>query len=279
MLLSGLSQYVGASIAVGLFVVASGLAVGWGRIFFAAIFLILWRRPWSYPNKRRALLFGLALGGMNLLFYLAIARIPLGTAVALEFLGPVLLAATARTRRSTIAVLLVGAGVFLISWMGLDLSDPDIALGFFFALAAGLCWVGYMILGRKVAGTVSGIDGLAIAMAGAAVIYSPLSAPELIRISTDMKFWLTLIAVALLSSAVPYVTEQFVLRDVPATTFAILNSILPAMSTVVGFVMLQQLPTAGELIGLLLISIAVFIASYQPRFPKQTKTSGKKSTE
>ena len=279
MLLSGLSQYVGASIAVGLFVVASGLAVGWGRIFFAAIFLILWRRPWSYPNKRRALLFGLALGGMNLLFYLAIARIPLGTAVALEFLGPVLLAATARTRRSTIAVLLVGAGVFLISWMGLDLSDPDIALGFFFALAAGLCWVGYMILGRKVAGTVSGIDGLAIAMAGAAVIYSPFAAPELIRVSTDTIFWLTLIAVALLSSAVPYVIEQFVLRDVPATTFAILNSILPAMSTVVGFVMLQQLPTLGELIGLLLISIAVFIASYQPKLPMQTKTSGKESTE
>ena len=279
MLFSGLSQYVGASIAVGLFVAASGIAVGWGRIFFAAIFLLAWRRPWKYPHKRKALLFGLALGWMNLLFYLAIERIPLGTAVALEFLGPVLLAASARTRRSTVAVLLVAVGIFLISWMGLDLSEPDIALGFFFALAAGLCWVGYMVFGRRVAGSGGGIDGLAVAMAGAAILYSPFAVPGLISASTDLRFWLTLIAVALLSSAVPYVTEQFVLRDVPATTFAILNSILPAMSTIVGFVMLQQLPTLGELFGLLSISIAVFIASYQPKLPILTKTPGEESTE
>lgn len=279
MLLSGLSQYVGASIAVGLFVVASGLAVGWGRIFFAALFLLAWRRPWSYPHKKRAVLFGLALGGMNLLFYLAIARIPLGTAVALEFLGPVLLAATARTRRSTIAVILVAIGVFLISWMGLDLGDTDVALGFFFALAAGLCWVGYMILGRKVAGSVSGIDGLAIGMAAAAVIYSPLAIPELIGAAPETGFWLTLAGIAVLSSAVPYVIEQFVLRDVPATTFAILNSILPAMSTVVGFIMLTQLPTLGEIFGLVFISIAVFIASYQPKPPISAKRTGKESTE
>lgn len=268
MLLSGLSQYVGASIAVSLFAVASGLAVGWGRIFFAALILLLWRRPWAYPHKRRAVLFGLFLGGMNLLFYLAIARIPLGTAVALEFLGPVLLAATARTRRSTMAVVLVAIGVFLISWMGLDLADPQVALGFGFALAAGLCWVGYMIVGRRVAGSVRGIDGLAIAMAAAALLYSPLAVPELIAIDTDTTFWLILFAVAVLSSAVPYAIEQFVLKDVPATTFAILNSVLPAMSTVVGFVLLTQMPTWGEILGLLSISIAVFIANNQPQARK-----------
>ena len=264
MLLSGLSQYVGASIAVGLFVLASGTAVGWGRIFFAALFLLAWRRPWRYPHKRRALAFGLALGAMNILFYLAIARIPIGTAVALEFLGPVLLASTARTKRSTISVILVAVGVFLISWMGLDLTDPDVALGFFFALAAGLCWIAYMLLGKSVAGFDRGIDGLAVAMAGAAVVYSPLAVPELISLRPDTAFWLTLVFVAVLSSAVPYVIDQLVLRNVPATTFAILNSILPAMSTVVAFVMLRQLPTVGELLGLLLISIAVFISSYRP---------------
>lgn len=264
MLLSGLSQYVGASIAVGLFVLASGTAVGWGRIFFAALFLLAWRRPWRYPHKRRALAFGLALGAMNILFYLAIARIPIGTAVALEFLGPVLLASTARTKRSTISVILVAVGVFLISWMGLDLTDPDVALGFFFALAAGLCWIAYMLLGKSVAGFDRGIDGLAVAMAGAAVVYSPLAVPELISLRPDAAFWLTLVFVAMLSSAVPYVIDQLVLRNVPATTFAILNSILPAMSTVVAFVMLRQLPTVGELLGLLLISIAVFVSSYRP---------------
>lgn len=273
MLLSGLSQYVGASIAVGLFVVASGLAVGWGRIFFAALFLLAWRRPWVYPHKLRALAFGLALGGMNILFYLAIARIPLGTAVALEFLGPVLLASTARTRRSTASVILVAIGVFLISWVGLDLSDREVALGFFFALAAGLCWVGYMVLGKRVSGA-DGIDGLAVAMAAAAVVYSPLALPEFISIRPDGRFWLTLIFVAILSSAVPYVIDQVVLRNVPATTFAILNSILPAMSTVIGFVMLRQLPTLGELAGLLLISIAVFISNYtRPPGPRKADKS------
>ncbi len=264
MLLSGLSQYVGASIAVGLFVAASGIAVGWGRIFFAALFLLAWRRPWRYPDKRNALAFGIALGGMNILFYLAIARIPIGTAVALEFLGPVILASTARTKRSTISVVLVAVGVFLISWMGLDLAEREVALGFFFALAAGLCWIAYMLLGKKVATADKGIDGLAVAMAGAAIIYSPLALPELISIRPDGGFWLTLVFVAVLSSAVPYVIDQFVLRNIPATTFAILNSILPAMSTVVAFVMLRQLPTTGELLGLLSISIAVFVASYRP---------------
>lgn len=275
MLLSGLSQYVGASIAVGLFVVASGTAVGWGRIFFAALFLLAWRRPWRYPHKRRALAFGLALGAMNILFYLAIARIPIGTAVALEFLGPVLLASTARTKRSTISVILVAVGVFLISWMGLDLTDPDVALGFFFALAAGLCWIAYMLLGKSVAGFDRGIDGLAVAMAGAAVVYSPLAVPELISLRPDTAFWLTLVFVAVLSSAVPYVIDQLVLRNVPATTFAILNSILPAMSTVVAFVMLRQLPTVGELLGLLLISIAVFISSYRPAARNSSRQADK----
>lgn len=268
MLLSGLSQYVGASIAVGLFTIVSGLSVGWGRIAFAAILLLLWRRPWSYPDKGKAVLFGLALGGMNLLFYLSIARIPLGTAVALEFLGPVVLAATARTKRTTVAILFAFLGVFLISWIGLDPNEPGVALGIGFALAAGVAWALYMTLGSRMAGKPNNVDGLAIGMAGAALVYSPLALGEFIEVKPDVAFWLTLAGVAVLSSVVPYVIDQLVLRDVPATIFAILNSILPAMSMVVGLVMLQQVPTWGEVAGLVCVSIAVLIATYRPKPPK-----------
>lgn len=265
LLLSGLSQYVGASIAVGLFVTVSGIGVGWGRIFFAAIFLLLWRRPWSYPHKWQAFGFGLALGAMNLLFYLSIERIPLGTAVALEFLGPVVLAALARTRRTTIAIGFAILGVFLISWIGLDYTKPGVTAGIILALAAGVAWAIYMFLASKLAGKPGNVDGLAIGTAGAAIVYSPLAIGELLDASPDWSFWLTLAGVAFLSSVVPYVIDQLVLREVPAAIFAILNSILPAMSMVVGMVMLSQVPSAGEFAGLVSISIAVLIATYRPK--------------
>lgn len=271
LLMSGLSQYVGASIAVGLFVVASGIAVGWGRIFFAAIFLLLWRRPWSYPDKWKASGFGLALGAMNLLFYLSIERIPLGTAVSLEFLGPVVLAALARTKRTTVAIGFALLGVFLISWIGLDYTQPGVTAGIILALAAGIAWAVYMYLASKMASKPNNVDGLAIGMAGAAVVYSPLAIGELISVNPDWKFWITLAGVALLSSVAPYVIDQLVLRAVPAAIFAILNSILPAMSMLVGMVVLSQVPSLGEFLGLACVSIAVLIATYRPN----TNTSPK----
>lgn len=259
--MAGLSQYIGASLAVGLFVLASDLSVGWGRLAMAALVLLAWRRPWNYPSPGRAALFGLVLGAMNILFYLAIDRIALGTTVALEFLGPVLLAATARTKRAYIAIVFAVVGVFLISWVGVDLGAPGVAAGVFYALAAGGLWAVYMTMAKSVASTGHGIDGLAIGLAAAAVVYSPLGIN--LTLQNDPMFWLTLLGVGILSSVVPYAIDQFVLTDLPAPTFAILNAVLPAMSLAVGLVMLGQMPTIGELAGLIAISISVFIATYE----------------
>lgn len=267
MLGSGLAGYVGASLAVILFATASDLTVAWGRIATAALILILWRRPWDYPDKMQAALFGIALGGMNILFYLAIDRIALGTAVSLEFLGPVALAASARTRRSLVAVLFALAGVLLISWVGLDLSEPGVLAGVAYALAAGATWAVYMVMAKRNSSRGRAIDGLAIAMASAALVYSPLGL--LHGAPMDGTFWLTMAGVGLLSSVIPYGIDQYVLTDMPATTFAILNAILPAMSLAVGLVMLSQWPTGGEVAGLVLISLAILIATYSRVTPRR----------
>lgn len=208
---------------------------------------------------------------MNLLFYLSIERIPLGTAVSLEFLGPVVLAALARTKRTTVAIGFALLGVFLISWIGLDYTQPGVTAGIILALAAGIAWAVYMYLASKMASKPNNVDGLAIGMAGAAVVYSPLAIDELISVNPDWKFWITLAGVALLSSVAPYVIDQLVLRAVPAAIFAILNSILPAMSMLVGMVVLSQVPSLGEFLGLACVSIAVLIATYRPN----TNTSPK----
>lgn len=265
---AGLSQYIGASLAVTLFLTASDLSVAWGRIATAALVLMVWRRPWNYPHKIRAALFGLVLGAMNILFYVAIDKIALGTVVSLEFLGPIVLAATAMTLRSWIGILCAGLGVFLISWVGLNLSEPQVLSGVLFSLAAGAAWAFYMTLGKRVASEGHGIDGLAIGMTAAAIAYSPFGFP--LAEQTDMSFWLTMFAVGILSSVIPYGIDQFVLTTLPATTFAILNAILPAMSLVVGLVMLGQKPTGGEMAGLIAISVAVLIVM-APSRRKRTK--------
>lgn len=262
LLTAGISQYVGAALAVGLFATASDLSVAWGRIFAAAVILLAWRRPWRYPNKKEAALFGTVLAAMNILFYIAIDRIALGTAVSLEFLGPVLLAATAMTFRTWVGSIFAVLGVFLISWVGLDLSDPVVAEGLFFSLAAGGTWALYMTLGKKVATSGRGIDGLAIGLGVGAAVFAPFGAPLLNQ--SDPTFWLMIFAVGLLSSVIPYGLDQFVLTSVPATTFAILNSILPATSLLVGAIILAQRPSGGEIAGLAAISIAVLVVSYRP---------------
>lgn len=257
---SGVAQYVGAALAVGLFAFASSASVAWARIAIAGVILLAWRRPWDFPRAGRAVVFGLALGVMNILFYLSIARIPLGAAVALEFLGPVALAATARTRRAWIGIALALTGVVLISWVGLDVSEPGVAAGMALAIAAGLAWAIYMQLGSGLARAGRGIDALAIGLCAAAVAFSPL-AWGLRNIPLEAGILAQFVGVAVLSSVIPYAIDQLVLRGIPAPLFAIINSVLPATSLVVGLVMLGQRPTVGEVLGLICVCLAVLTVS------------------
>lgn len=265
-MVSGASQYLGAAVAVGLFVHMPATTVAWWRMVVAGVFLLAWRRPWRAPWTRRTLaasaIFGVVLGAMNLFFYSAISYLPLGTAVSLEYLGPVAVAALAgRGLRVRVAIGLALLGVVSISGLGLDWSDPGTAPGVLLAVLAGASWAVYILLGRRIAAGRDGLTSLAAGMTVAAVVYAPVAASTVGTAVSDPVLLATVVGVGILSSLVPYAIEQVALTRLAAPTFALLTSLLPATSLAVGLVVLGQVPTAGETVGLVLISVAVLLAS------------------
>lgn len=265
---SGLTQYLGAALAVGLFAVLPAGTVAWLRIAVSAVVLLAWRRPWRVPELREprrlrvAVLFGVVLACMNVAFYVAIAHLPLGTAVALEFLGPVAVAAvTGSGWRDRVAIAVAACGVVLLAGISLD-TGPGAVTGLVAIGIAAACWAGYILLGRRVArGGAPGASGLAVAMAAGALVLAPFLAGGSGPVLHDARLALLVVAIALCSSVVPYVLEQVVLRRVSAATFAILLSLLPATAAVVGAVVLRQLPHAVELVGIVLVSGAIALTA------------------
>jgi inner membrane transporter RhtA len=256
-------MYVGAALAVGLFETVSPAGVAWLRLAGAAVVLAVWRlvaarsgrphRRWSGRRVALAGAFGLVTAGMNIVFYEAIARLPLGTAVAIEFAGPVLVAALgSRGRRDWLALGLVVVGVGLIADVRLEGSP----IGVLFALAAALAWAGYIVLGTRVsraAGTAGeGIDGLAVGFVVATVLLSPL-ALTVAPIAGSPLLLGTALALGVLSSVVPYVLDQVVLRRVGRARFAVLLALLPLTATLVGLVGLAQVPAPLEAVGIVAV--------------------------
>lgn len=246
----GVSMYLGAAAAVWLFDEMQPASVAWLRQLGAALVLLAWRRPkraaWRGRVFGLAALFGLVTAVMNVAFYEALARLPMGTAVALEFSGPVLVAAFgSRTRRDVGALLLVLCGVCLIA----DVQWSGSTLGVLFALAAALLWAGYIVLGKRVADVGLGMDGLAVGFAVATVVLMPLAwgtgpvwrSPELLLMG---------IGVGVLSTAIPYAFDQVVLRRLGQAAFALLLSLLPVTATLIGLLVLEQVPSIPEAIGI-----------------------------
>lgn len=264
---SGLTQYAGAAVAVGLFARIGAPEVGWWRILLAAGVLLPWRRPWRRPWSRHDLAwsaaFGVVLAAMNLAFYIAIEYLPLGTAVAIEFCGPVVVAAlTGRGWRSRVAIAAAACGVVLLAGItlgsGMSRADAVAGLGAIFVAAA--CWGLYILLGRRVARVGAGVDGLAVGMAVGSLCFAPFFVRSVPEVVPDGGLVLLLVAVAVCSSVVPYGLEQVVLRRVPPATFAVLLALLPATAAVVGAVMLQQVPGVAQVAGLLCVSAAIALA-------------------
>lgn len=267
---SGLSQYLGAALAVGLFARVGAAQVGWLRLVAAAVVLVLWRRPWrstwSWADLRAVALFGVTLAAMNIVFYLAIERLPLGTAVAIEFIGPVTVAAiTGRGWRERAGIALAAVGVVLLAGVTLSLGGADARLGLVLILVAAACWAGYILLGRRVALRGDGVTRLAVAMSIGALAFAPFLAGRSGGVLSDPGLAFAVLGIAVMSSVVPYGLEQVVLRKVSAATFAVLLAMLPATAAVIGALVLRQWPHPLDVVGLLLVSAAIALTSVRRR--------------
>lgn len=262
---SGLSSYVGAGFAVSLFALMPSTTVAWWRVTIGAVALLAWRRPWRRSWSVRELAvsaaFGIATATMNVIFYASIDHLPLGTAVSLEFLGPVAVALlTGRGWRPRVAAVLALAGVASISGLGLDLADPRQRVGVLLAIGAGTAWAAYILLGRKVASGGGGVDSLAIASAAGSLVFAPVAVWTAAPAFSSPTTFLAVVGVALLSTVVPYVLDQINLGRLSPATFSLLEALMPATSLAVGVVMLRQLPNVWEVTGLVLVSVAVALA-------------------
>ncbi|RZS34473.1 inner membrane transporter RhtA [Herbihabitans rhizosphaerae] len=262
--IGGASMYVGAAVAVLLFAEVNPASVAWLRCLGAAIVLLAWRRPGREAWRGRAFWiaagFGLVTAVMNIAIYEAIARLPLGTGVALEFAGPIAVAAAgSRTRRDIAAVIMVTLGVILVA----DVHWAGAPLGVVFALSAAACWAGYIVLGKRVADAGSGIDSLAVGFAVATVVLSPLAAGTG-AVWTSPTLLLLGIGVGVLSTVVPYSLDQVVLRRLGHTRFALLLALLPVTASVIGFLMLAQVPSLIEALGILAVVVGLTLRSRGP---------------
>lgn len=257
-------MYLGAAVAVLLFEQLAPSGVAWLRMLGAAVVLLAWRRPGAAAWRGRRLLlagaFGLATALMNIAFYEAIARLPLGTAVAIEFCGPVAVATFGtRTVRDVVALLLAGAGVVLIA----DVRLAGSPAGFALALVAAACWAAYIVLGRRVALGGNGLDDMTVGFTIAAVLLAPLAAGTGPAWSSPSLLLLGL-GVGLLSTVVPYVLDQIVLRRVGQARFALLLALLPATAAMVGMLVLAQVPRPLEALGIVAVVAAVAMRSRGP---------------
>ncbi|MFC0681824.1 DMT family transporter [Lysobacter korlensis] len=270
MVLGGLTcQEVGAAIAVLLFPAAGPTGMTFLRLAFSALLLLAILRPRLRGHTSQGWVtvvgFGVVLAAMNLCFYEALARLPLGAAVTIEVLGPLVLSVvTSRRAIAWLWALLASAGVALLGWGSLTALDP---VGVGFALAAGALWAGYIVGSARTGAAFPRFDGLAIAMSVGALVSLPFALlgtgagilrPDILGLG---------LAVAVLSSMIPYGLELIALRRIRPATFAILMSLAPAIAALTGQVVLAQelTPLQWLAIGLVVAASAGAVRTGEPR--------------
>jgi inner membrane transporter RhtA len=257
------SVQFGASLAATLFAHLGPSGAVVLRLASAALVLLaLWRpqvRGRSRPELALAALFGLVLAGMNLTFYGAIDRIPLGIAVALEFLGPLTVAVAGSRRAVDLLWALLAAGGILALTRG-DVHGLN-GLGVALALIAGCFWGAYILLNARLGRAFEGSTGLTLAMCVAALAALPIGIPEAGAHLLEPGSLALGAAVGVLSSAIPYTFEVEALRRIAAPTFGVLMSIEPAMAALAGFLVLGQGLAARALLGIALVTVASVGAS------------------
>jgi inner membrane transporter RhtA len=259
---SAVFHYLGPAFAVLLFARVGVLGVAWLRIATAALLFAAWRRPWRAcraldPAGQHLLLaWGATLAAMNACFYLAIDRLPLATVAAIEFLPVIALAALGvRTTRNALALAAAVAGVYLVT--GIQFAGQ--ALGLLFAFANAALFAGYIVQAHRVSRLpeLTGVDGLAASMLIAAVVITPIGGWSVLPVLADPVALAAGAGVGLCSSVIPYVTDQLAMRRLPRSTYALMVSLLPATATVIGIVVLAQIPSIAEATGIALVMAGV----------------------
>lgn len=252
------SVQVGSSIAKQLFDDLGAAGTTLLRLGLAAALLLALLRPdvrsWSRASWTASLLLGAAMAGMNLVFYLSLRTVPLGVAVTVEFLGPLLLALV-QTRRGIDLVwaALAAGGVALL---GLDTTSGIPLSGLLLAFVAGLFWAGYIVASARVGQVLPGTSGLAVALAFAALLVLPFGASGAAVALERPSLLLAAFAVALLSSVISYALELSALRRIPTQVFGILMSLEPAAAAVAGLLVLGEALGPREVVALVLVSLA-----------------------
>lgn len=264
---SAIFHYLGPSFAVLLFPAVGVLGVAWFRITAAAFLFAPVTRPWATlrdagrPTRLRLVALGFCLAAMNTAFYLALDRLPMSLVAAMEFAGTVLVALWGmRTGRNLTALALTVAGVLLlinVKWA----RDPD---GLFFAFLNAMLFVCYILLGHRVAeeGAAGGVERLGAAMAVAFLFILPVGLVQAARAFTVPELVLAGAGVGICSSVIPYVSDQLAMSRLPRASFALMLALLPASATVVGAVVLGQIPGMRDVLGVLLVMAGVAI--HQP---------------
>jgi inner membrane transporter RhtA len=276
-LISAVFHYLGPSFAVLLFARVEVLGVAWLRIASAAIIFAAWRKPWrtfaalDRDGRRLLTAWGGLLAVMNACFYTAISRLPLGTVAAIEFLPVIALAALgAHSRRNLLALALAVGGVYMLTDVQLA-AEP---LGLAFAFANAVLFALYIVLADRVAKRpgLSGIDGLAAAMLIALAVITPIGGRQAAPALLQPTALLAGIGVGVSSSVIPYVTDQLAMARLARATYALMVALLPALASLIGIVVLAQIPSWAQAAGVALVVAGVALHR-RPSPPAKQHTS------
>jgi inner membrane transporter RhtA len=259
---SAVFHYLGPSFAVLLFARVDVLGVAWLRIASAGLIFAIWRRPWrrflalDHNGQTLIVALGAVFAAMNACFYVAIDRLPLATVAAIEFIGPIGLAVIgARVGRNVAAIAAAAAGVYLLT--NVRFAGQPVGVAFAFANAA--LFTAYIVLAHRVArrSAMGGINGLAAAMLFAFVFVSPIGLSAAARAFSDPIALAAGLGVGVSSSVIPYVFDQLAMARLPRATYALFVALLPATATLIGVIVLRQLPSPVDLAGIALVMTGV----------------------
>jgi inner membrane transporter RhtA len=255
------SLAIGTSFAKSLFPALGPEGTTAYRLVFSTVMLMAvfrpWRRRWVWADALPLGLYGVTLGIMNLLFYSAIKTIPFGVAIAIEFTGPLAVAVwTSKKASDWLWVTLAIAGLaLLLPLPGGDASSALDPMGMFFAFTAGICWALYIVFGQRVAQRY-GSMATPMGMLAAAIVVAPIGVFHAGTAMLDPQWLAAGLAVALLSSAIPYALEMFSLKHLPKNTFSILLSLEPAVGALAGWLVLAEHLTPSQGLAIALVMAA-----------------------